>query len=78
MVHTKTLVDQQASVIETMTELKVGRYTGDLNVDYWDSGKWFVELRKYQVKIFFRQRKEQFCIKVLSDSVFFIVLNFFY
>lgn len=53
LVNTKTLVDQQGSVIEQMTDLKVGRYTGDLNVDFWDKSKWLEELRKHQVRFCF-------------------------
>ncbi|OMO99607.1 hypothetical protein CCACVL1_03710 [Corchorus capsularis] len=45
------LVKQQADVLEMHTDLKVGKYWGDMDVDFWDSAKWKQEIEKYEVLV---------------------------
>lgn len=49
VVNTVTLVDQHAKCIEKRTSLKVGRYSGDMNLDFWPKTKWYEEFDKYNV-----------------------------
>ncbi|KAE8688002.1 Endoribonuclease Dicer-like protein 2 [Hibiscus syriacus] len=45
------LVKQQADAVEMHTDLKVGKYWGDMEVDFWDDTKWNQEIEKYELKI---------------------------
>ncbi|XVF02332.1 hypothetical protein REPUB_Repub04eG0166500 [Reevesia pubescens] len=45
------LVKQQADAVELHTDLKVGMYWGDMDVDFWDGGKWKQEIEKYEVLV---------------------------
>jgi endoribonuclease Dicer len=43
------MVGQQAKVIREYTDLKVGTYYGEMNVDAWKSETWETELEKIEV-----------------------------
>lgn len=45
------LVFQQAKVIEDETDLKVGKYVGDMGVDFWDKKRWKKEFTQNQVLV---------------------------
>ncbi|GMI87814.1 DICER-LIKE 2, dicer-like 2 [Hibiscus trionum] len=45
------LVKQQADALEMHTDLKVGKYWGDMGVDLWDGTKWNQEIEKYEVLV---------------------------
>ncbi|KAL4318063.1 hypothetical protein GQ457_18G021210 [Hibiscus cannabinus] len=45
------LVKQQADAVEMHTDLKVGKYWGDMEVDFWDGAKWKQEIEKYEVLV---------------------------
>ncbi|CAF1375740.1 unnamed protein product [Rotaria sordida] len=55
LVKTVQLVDQQSDYICTHTNLRVGRYCGELGVDLWDKEKWQDEFEKHQVLVFTAQ-----------------------
>lgn len=42
---------QQAKVIRRCTDLKVGTYYGEMNVDAWKSETWETEVEKIEVII---------------------------
>lgn len=48
--NTVVLARQQCMEIRKATNLKVGIYTGDRNVDAWDKSKWRSEMRENQVR----------------------------
>ncbi|KAG8503299.1 hypothetical protein CXB51_001265 [Gossypium anomalum] len=43
------LVEQQADAVEMHTDLNVGKYWGDMEVDFWDDAKWQQEIDKYEI-----------------------------
>ncbi|XP_016707739.1 endoribonuclease Dicer homolog 2 isoform X2 [Gossypium hirsutum] len=45
------LVEQQADAVEMHTDLNVGKYWGDMEVDFWDDAKWKQEIDKYEVLV---------------------------
>ncbi|KAK8484509.1 hypothetical protein V6N11_021492 [Hibiscus sabdariffa] len=45
------LVKQQADAVEMHTDLKVGKYCGEMGVDFWDGAKWKQEIEKYEVLV---------------------------
>lgn len=45
------MVNQQAEVVRRCTDLKVGTYYGDMNVDAWELEAWEAELEKNEVII---------------------------
>lgn len=49
LTNTIALARQQAEVIGKMTSLKVSVFTGDMNVDAWNRGKWTNEFEDAQV-----------------------------
>ncbi|RWR74360.1 endoribonuclease Dicer 2 isoform X1 [Cinnamomum micranthum f. kanehirae] len=49
LVPTVVLVQQQAEVVEMHTDLKVGKYWGQMGVDFWTRETWNNELKKYEV-----------------------------
>uniref|UniRef100_A0A803L442 Uncharacterized protein n=1 Tax=Chenopodium quinoa TaxID=63459 RepID=A0A803L442_CHEQI len=51
LVPTVVLVKQQAEVIELHTDLKVGKYWGDMGVDFWDAAIWQKQLDEYEVLV---------------------------
>ncbi|CAG9838636.1 unnamed protein product [Diabrotica balteata] len=51
LVNTVALVDQHGSYITNHTSFSVGKYTGEMNLDFWPRTKWFEEFNKYQVLI---------------------------
>lgn len=40
---------QQSGVVAMHTDLKVGKYYGEMGVDFWDDATWKQELDKYEV-----------------------------
>jgi endoribonuclease Dicer len=66
---TRPLVEQQAEAIKNHFPLKVGKYTGDKNVDNWDQNEWNKELEENKVLVMTPQ--------ILSDMLNhgFIKLN---
>ncbi|PIA63179.1 hypothetical protein AQUCO_00200892v1 [Aquilegia coerulea] len=51
LVPTVHLVNQQAGVVKMHTDLEVGKYWGELGVDFWDADTWKKELAKYEVLV---------------------------
>ncbi|KAL2941463.1 Endoribonuclease Dicer-like protein 2 [Bienertia sinuspersici] len=51
LVPTVVLVTQQAEVIKMHTDLKVGKYWGDMGVDFWDAATWQKELDEHEVLV---------------------------
>lgn len=51
LVPTFVLVTQQAEVIKTHTDLKVGKYWGEMGVDFWDAATWNQELENHEVLV---------------------------
>ncbi|XP_048517572.1 endoribonuclease Dicer isoform X2 [Dendroctonus ponderosae] len=49
VVNTVALVDQHAKCIEKRTNLEVGKYSGDMSLDFWPKAKWYEEFDKSQV-----------------------------
>ncbi|XWS68903.1 hypothetical protein CRYUN_Cryun04dG0133700 [Craigia yunnanensis] len=45
------LVKQQADAVQMHTDLNVGKYWGDMEVDFWDGAKWKQEIEKYEVLV---------------------------
>ncbi|KAL4302013.1 hypothetical protein GQ457_10G025390 [Hibiscus cannabinus] len=45
------LVKQQGDALEMHTDLKVGKYWGEMEVDFWDGTKWNQEIEKYEVLV---------------------------
>ncbi|KAK8567711.1 hypothetical protein V6N12_006288 [Hibiscus sabdariffa] len=45
------LVKQQGDALEMHTDLKVGKYWGDMEVDFWDGANWNQEIEKYEVLV---------------------------
>ncbi|XP_021890882.1 endoribonuclease Dicer homolog 2-like [Carica papaya] len=43
------LVTQQAGAVEMHTDLKVGKYWGDMGVDFWDAAMWKQQINKHEV-----------------------------
>ncbi|KAK6144956.1 hypothetical protein DH2020_021776 [Rehmannia glutinosa] len=51
LVPTVVLVNQQGEVVATHTDLKVGKYYGELGVDYWDAAIWKHEVELHEVLV---------------------------
>ncbi|WOK91953.1 endoribonuclease [Canna indica] len=49
LVPTVVLVNQQAKVIEMHTDLKVGKFWGEMGVDLWDARTWNEKLNEFEV-----------------------------
>ena len=50
LVNTVALVEQQADVlIRHLPVDDVGKYSGDMNLDFWDIKVWTEEFSKFQV-----------------------------
>ncbi|KAJ0973480.1 hypothetical protein J5N97_021439 [Dioscorea zingiberensis] len=49
LVPTVVLVDQQADVIQMHTNMKVGRFYGEMGVDFWSSATWKEKLELFEV-----------------------------
>ncbi|XVE75158.1 hypothetical protein DITRI_Ditri12bG0072900 [Diplodiscus trichospermus] len=45
------LVKQQADAVQMHTDLNVGKYWGEMEVDFWDGAKWKQEIQKYEVLV---------------------------
>ncbi len=48
-------MSQQSEYIEKHTPLKVGRYWGEMGVDYWQNAKWWQELDGHNILVMTRQ-----------------------
>ncbi|KAG5887606.1 hypothetical protein JTB14_002615 [Gonioctena quinquepunctata] len=53
LVNTIALVEQHKKYILDHTNLRVGQYTGEMNLDFWPKNKWLKEFDKYQVSNIF-------------------------
>ncbi|XP_057788683.1 endoribonuclease Dicer homolog 2-like isoform X1 [Salvia miltiorrhiza] len=51
LVPTVVLVTQQSEVVALHTDLKVGKYYGEMGVDFWDEATWKREVNKYEVLV---------------------------
>ncbi|KAI3470366.1 hypothetical protein Pfo_027029 [Paulownia fortunei] len=51
LVPTVVLVNQQGEAVATYTDLKVGKYYGELGVDYWDAATWKHQTEKHEVLV---------------------------
>ncbi|XP_022864745.1 endoribonuclease Dicer homolog 2-like [Olea europaea var. sylvestris] len=51
LVPTVVLVTQQGEYIEMHTDLKVGKYYGELGVDFWDAATWKREKDEHEVLV---------------------------
>ncbi|XP_058216237.1 endoribonuclease Dicer homolog 2 [Rhododendron vialii] len=51
LVPTVVLVTQQAEAVEMHTDLKVGKYWGEMGVDYWDAATWKQQKEEYEVLV---------------------------
>ncbi|KAL0920159.1 hypothetical protein M5K25_009276 [Dendrobium thyrsiflorum] len=49
LVPTVVLVQQQAEVLELHTDLKVGRFWGEMGVDFWNVNTWLEKLETFEV-----------------------------
>ncbi|KAK1311372.1 hypothetical protein QJS10_CPA08g00468 [Acorus calamus] len=48
-VHLVAQVGLQARVLETLTDLKVGKFWGEMGVDFWSGSTWNEKLREFEV-----------------------------
>ena len=62
---TVPLVQQQAGVLENETNLRIGKYVGEMGVDFWDKQKWCEELKKYNVLVM----TAQIFLNILTSGV---------
>ncbi|GER28274.1 dicer-like 2 protein [Striga asiatica] len=51
LVPTVVLVNQQSEVVSMHTDLKVGKYYGDMGVDYWNAPTWKQQVEKHEVLV---------------------------
>ncbi|KAL3520480.1 hypothetical protein ACH5RR_018629 [Cinchona calisaya] len=51
LVPTVVLVEQQSEAVMMHTDLKVGKYWGDMGVDYWDAATWKQQVDKFEVLV---------------------------
>ncbi|KAL3650103.1 hypothetical protein CASFOL_006506 [Castilleja foliolosa] len=51
LVPTVVLVNQQSEVVALHTDLKVGKYYGEMGVDYWDAASWKQEVELHEVLV---------------------------
>ncbi|KAK3023834.1 hypothetical protein RJ639_044551, partial [Escallonia herrerae] len=51
LVPTVVLVTQQADAVKLHTDLKVGKYWGEMGVDYWDAATWKQQLDEFEVLV---------------------------
>lgn len=51
LVPSVVLVTQQAEVVTMLTDLKVGKYWGEMGVDYWDAATWKREQEENEVLV---------------------------
>lgn len=42
---------QQAAVLETHLDLRVGQYYGEMNVDCWNKARWLKEWQEHDVLV---------------------------
>lgn len=54
---------QQSEVVALHTDLKVGKYYGEMGVDFWDEATWKQELDKYEVCLAYSFYIKHVCIK---------------
>lgn len=71
LVNTVALVEQQASVLERHLVVdKVGQYSGEMNLDFWDKKVWDEEFSKYKVYLTSHQ-----CYEKMGRTVSFSFPN---
>lgn len=52
LVNTVALVEQQADVLKRQLPVDdVGKYSGDMNLDFWNKNVWIEEFSKFQVSL---------------------------
>ncbi|KAF1002409.1 endoribonuclease Dicer homolog 2-like isoform X2 [Apium graveolens] len=51
LVPTVVLVSQQAEVVEMHTDLKVGKYWGEMGVDFWNAADWKKQQDEFEVLV---------------------------
>nr|XP_027087442.1 endoribonuclease Dicer homolog 2 isoform X4 [Coffea arabica] len=51
LVPTVVLVEQQSKAVMMHTDLKVGKYWGDMGVDYWDAATWKQQVDEFEVLV---------------------------
>nr|XP_017225094.1 PREDICTED: endoribonuclease Dicer homolog 2-like isoform X3 [Daucus carota subsp. sativus] len=51
LVPTVVLVSQQAEVVQMHTDLKVGRYWGEMGVDFWNAADWKKQQDEFEVLV---------------------------
>ncbi|XP_073037868.1 endoribonuclease Dicer homolog 2-like [Primulina eburnea] len=51
LVPTVVLVTQQAEAVAILTDLKVGKYYGEMGVDYWDAATWNLQKDENEVLV---------------------------
>ncbi|CAA0821254.1 Endoribonuclease Dicer homolog 2 [Striga hermonthica] len=51
LVPTVVLVNQQSEVVSMHTDLKVGKYCGEMGVDYWDAAVWKQQVELHEVLV---------------------------
>ncbi|XP_019181512.1 PREDICTED: endoribonuclease Dicer homolog 2-like [Ipomoea nil] len=51
LVPTVVLVTQQGEAIRKHTDLKIGKYWGEMGVDYWDAKMWVQQVQNFEVLI---------------------------
>ncbi|KAL1825871.1 hypothetical protein ACET3Z_012649 [Daucus carota] len=51
LVPTVVLVSQQAEVVKKHTDLKAGKYWGEMGVDYWNAADWKKEQGEFEVLV---------------------------
>ncbi|CAI9090837.1 OLC1v1025698C1 [Oldenlandia corymbosa var. corymbosa] len=51
LVPTVVLVNQQGDVVKRHSDLKVGKYWGDMGIDYWGAATWEQQVKEYEVLV---------------------------
>nr|GMD70111.1 endoribonuclease Dicer homolog 2-like [Ipomoea batatas] len=51
LVPTVVLVTQQGEAIRKHTDLRIGKYWGEMGVDYWDAKMWMQQVQNFEVLI---------------------------
>lgn len=75
-VNTVALVDQQSKYLRRHTPFKVGAFSGDMNLDFWNEQTWKQEINKYQVLVM----TTQIVVNIVTSnflSKLFLTFNIF-
>ncbi|CAG9860697.1 unnamed protein product [Phyllotreta striolata] len=67
LVNTVALVDQHTAYLRSHTNFKVGRYSGEMNLDGWSKSKWLEEINKHQIIVMTCQILVNLVIKNFID-----------